>query len=301
MIIDNTLFDPVERGIYLVKGDVLMYRESAIHYPQDEMTTMLIPVTIGCPWNRCTFCTMYKDDKYSLVPMEQIRQQLINGYKYTEKVFLTGADPLYIGFEKMMEILALTRAYLPYCARVASYASIRSVSIYSDEELSKMHHAGLRLLYIGFESGSDRFLKLMNKGHTREDAIREGKRLEKANLPYNAIILTGIGGEGTWEENVRDTVSMINQIHPKTLITMNLMLMEGSDLSALVEQGEYTPASRIENLLETRALLENLDSEKEIDFDTTHPTNIIKIKGRLPGERERLLGEISRVLNKNQD
>jgi radical SAM superfamily enzyme YgiQ (UPF0313 family) len=279
-----------------MKGVVLMDEKSSVHYPQDEMTTMLIPVTIGCPWNKCIFCTMYKDDEYSLVPMEQIRQQLINGYKYTEKVFLTGADPLYTGHSKMMSILEEISQRLPYCARVASYASIRSVSRFSDKELSQLHHAGLRLLYIGFETGSDRFLKLMNKGHTREDAIREAKRLEKAKLPYNAIILTGIGGADTWEENARETAHMINQIHPKTLITMNLMLMEGSGLSALVEKGEFIPAPRIENLLETRALLQNLDLDKRMEFDTTHPSNLIKIRGELPGDRDRLLGEISKVL-----
>lgn len=272
--------------------------KESIHYPQDEMTTMMIPVTIGCPWNRCTFCTMYKDDEYSLVSMEQISHQLINGYKYTEKVFLTGADPVHIGYKRLMSILDLIREYLPYCARVASYASIRSVSRLTDDELSNLHDMGLRLLYIGFESGSDRFLDLMNKGHTREDAIREGKRLDRAKLPYNAIILIGIGGEGTWEENALETAQMINLIQPKTLITMNLMLMEGSELSKLVESGELVPAPRIENLLETRALIQNLNPKKKMELDTTHPSNLIKLKGELPHDRDRLLREIGRVLEK---
>ncbi|MGM0395941.1 MAG: radical SAM protein [Bacillota bacterium] len=272
-----------------------MYLESSIHYPQDEMTTMMIPVTTGCPYNRCLFCTMYKDDKYSEVPLPQIRQQLINGYKYTEKVFLTGADPLYIGYDKMIIILKKIREGLPYCARVASYASIRSVSRYSVEELSNLHNEGLRLLYIGFETGSDKYLSLMNKGHTVRDAIREAKKLNKANLAFNAIVLTGIGGADTWEENAKETAGMINQFHTKTLITMSLMLMEGSELSELVKKGDYIPSSRQENLLEIRTLLRNLNPEKPMEFDTTHPSNIIKIKGTLPEDKERLLRELSDV------
>jgi len=270
-----------------------MYRESSIHYPQDEMTTMMIPVTIGCPYNKCLFCTMYKDEKYSEVPLEQIRQQLINGYEYTEKAFLTGADPLHIGYEKMMIILDEIREHLPYCARVASYAAIRSVSRYSDEELSNLHNAGLRLLYIGFETGSEKYLFLMNKGHTVSDAIREAKKLNRANLAFNAIVLTGIGGTGSWKENALDTAHMINQFHTETLITMSLMLMEGSGLSELVKKGEYNTSSRQENLLEIWTLLDNLDSEKSMVFDTTHPSNIIKIKGTLPEDRKRLLMEIN--------
>ncbi|WP_422485925.1 radical SAM protein [Gudongella sp. DL1XJH-153] len=269
-----------------------MYRESSIHYPQDEMTTMMIPVTLGCPYNKCLFCTMYKDDKYSEVPLEQIRQQLINGYEYTEKVFLTGADPLCVGYDKMMIILKEIREYLPYCARVASYASVRSISRYSDEELSNLHNSGLRLLYIGFEAGSDKYLSLMNKGHTVSDAIREAKKLNKVNLAFNAIVLIGIGGAGRCKENAQKTVHMINQFHAKTLITMSLMLMEGSGLSELAKKGEYIPSSRQENLLETWTILHNLHPEKTMEFDTTHPSNIIKIKGILPQDRKRLLMEI---------
>lgn len=275
-----------------------MYRKSSIYYPQDEMTTMMIPLTTGCPYNKCLFCTMYKDDEYCEVPLDEIRQQLINGSKYTEKVFLTGADPLFIGYSKLIIILEEIKNHLKYCAQVSSYASIRSVLGYSYEELDRLHHTGLRLLYIGFESGSDKYLELMKKGHTKEEAIIAGKKLDQLEIPYSAIILTGIGGKGTWELNAKETSCMLNQIKPRTIITMNLMVMEGSELNKLVKKGEYIQATNREHLLELKAIIEVLNPEKIIEFDTTHPSNKFKIRGSLLKDKSKLLREINRALGK---
>ena len=132
-----------------------------VYYPQSEIHTTLIPVTTGCPYNRCAFCSMYKADTYREVPLPEMEHELMNGEGYTERVFLTGADPLSVGFEKMIRILNLVRKYFPYCGCVASYASVRSLQKYSVHELTELHDAGLRLLYVGFETGSDETLKLM--------------------------------------------------------------------------------------------------------------------------------------------
>lgn len=274
-----------------------MNSNDIVHYPQDEMTIMLIPVTIGCSYNKCEFCSMYKDNKYSEVPLSEIEMHLINGYKYTEKIFLTGADPMTIGFERMKELLDLIAEHLPYCARVASYASIKSIAKYSVEELSILHDSGLRLLYIGFETGRDDILTLMNKGHTVRDAVTQAKKLNSAKLSFNTIIMYGIAGKGQAIENATATAKMINQFETAKVITMNLIVYGASKLSDRVGNGMFIPASKEERLTEIRTLLENLDPKKETIFDTTHPTNIIGVKGKLPEERRRLIRELTPTIN----
>jgi Fe-S oxidoreductase len=170
---------------------IIMYKNDTIYYPQDGMNTVLLPITSGCSYNKCAFCSMYKDVKYCQVPFANIEMQLRSGYLYTEKVFLTGADPMSIGFEKMKRLLDMIHQYLPYCARVASYASIKNISRYSVDELSILHDAGLRLLYIGFETGRDDILKLMNKGHTVNEAIQQARKLNEAK--YNSTRLLCMG------------------------------------------------------------------------------------------------------------
>ena len=264
-----------------------------VFYPHDEMTTFLIPVTIGCQYNKCTFCSMYMDDKYSEVPFKEIEMQLMHGKLYTERVFLTGADPLAIGFHKMKELLELIHKYLPYCASVASYASIRSVSKYTVEELNTLREGGLNILYIGFETGRDDILKLMNKGHTVKTAIEQSKKLNKVNIKINAIIMYGIAGEDESVENAIETANMLNKFETNKIITMSLIIFPRTELEKLVQNGEFTPPSRAERLVEIKTLLENLDPIKETVFDTTHPSNIIKIKGKLPKDKNRLLFEVS--------
>ena len=264
-----------------------------VYYPQDELNTFLLPVTRGCSYNQCAFCSMYKDIPYREVPVSEIEKILMNAGRYTEKVFLTGADPLAIGFRKMKSLLAMIRQYLPYCACVASYASIRNLAQYTVEELVILHDDGLRLLYIGFESGDDEVLSLMKKSHRRTDAIREAKKLNQARLPFNTIIMYGIAGAGQGEKNARATADMINQFTTRTIITMNLNIFGGTPLETMVNSGRFVPAQPVELLLELRTLLEELNPSQPTLFNTTHPTNLIQIKGVLPKDRDELLNEIA--------
>lgn len=264
-----------------------------VYYPQDELNTFLLPVTRGCSYNQCAFCSMYKDIPYREVPVSEIEKILMNAGRYTEKVFLTGADPLAIGFRKMKALLAMIRQYLPYCACVASYASIRNLAQYTVEELTILHDDGLRLLYIGFESGDDEILSLMKKSHRRTDAIREAKKLNQARLPFNTIIMYGIAGAGQGEKNARATADMINQFTTRTIITMNLKIFGGTPLENMVNSGRFVPAQPVELLLELRTLLEKLNPSQPTLFNTTHPTNLIQIKGVLPKDRDELLNEIA--------
>lgn len=270
-----------------------MYKNDTVFYPQDEITTVLLPVTLGCSYNKCMFCSMYKDDSYCEVPFGDIEMQLMNGYTYTEKVFLTGADPMSIGFDRMKRLLDMIHKYLPYCACVASYASIKSIRKYSVEELSILHDGGLRLLYIGFETGRDDVLKLMNKGHTVKQAVKQAKKLNEAKLSFNSIIMYGIAGKGEAADNAAATAGMINRFTTSKVITMNLTIFHGTELNNMVERGDFIPPDRKEQLLEIRTLLENLSPKQPMIFDTTHPTNIIRIKCTLPRDKERLVDEVT--------
>ncbi|XCP84830.1 radical SAM protein [Roseburia hominis] len=269
-----------------------MFKEEQIHFPQSEIKTMLVPVSTGCPYNKCTFCAMYTGDAYSEIPLQDMEYELLNGDPYTDRVFLTGADPLAVGFERMSKILKLIHKYFPYCGCVAAYASVRTVHKYSTEELAELHKAGLGLLYIGFETGSEEVLKFVQKGHTVAQAVETGKKLNEAKLPFNSIIMYGLAGEGKCVENARQTAAMLNQFDSSKIVTMNLTIFETTELSEMTKNGTFIPAGSEEKLEELKTLLQNLEARKTTEFDTTHATNIIKMTGSLPGEKERLLEHI---------
>lgn len=269
-----------------------MYKEERIHFPQSEVRTMMVPVSTGCPYNRCAFCAMYKGDSYNEVPLDDIEYELSNGDPYTDRVFLTGADPLAVGYERMSRILKLIRKYFKYCGCVAAYASIKAIRKYSVEELTELHKLGLGLLYVGFETGSDEVLKFIKKGHTVEQAIEVGKKLNEAKIPFNSIIMYGIAGRGNCVENAKQTAAMLNQFDSKKIVTMNLTIFETTELAEKVASGEFITATASEKLEEIRTLLENLEVKTTTEFDTSHATNIVRLVGILPGEKESLLSQI---------
>lgn len=263
-----------------------------VYYPQNEMNTVLLPVATGCPYNRCAFCSMYKDEIYQEVPIQEIEQELMNGDPYTERIFLTGADPLAVGYDRMFRILKLIAKYFPYCGCVAAYASVRSLKRYCVEELESLHREGLRLLYVGFETGDDEVLTFMKKGNTAEEAVQQGRKLAEANLMFNAIIMYGIAGKGKSVRNAKLTAKMLNQLNPRKIITMNLTVFQGTELAHLVEKQEFVEAGVREKRDEIKVLIENLDVGKKVEFDTTHATNLVKLQGWLPEQREEFIEKL---------
>jgi len=272
----------------------ISYKEETLYYPQDEMHTCLLPVTSGCSWNRCAFCAMYKNVTYRQISFSDIETELRSGNLYTEKVFLTGADPMSIGFDRMKRLLEMIRRYLPYCHRVGTYASVKNIAGYSVEELSVLHDAGLRMLYIGFETGRDDILKLMDKGHTVREAVEQAQKLNEAKIPFCTVIMYGIAGAGQSVDNAVATAGMINRFATQKVITMSLIIFNNTKLNHMVKRGEFIPSGGRERMIEIRTLLENLEPEKPTVFDTTHPSNIIKISGTLPWDRQKLIKDIER-------
>ena len=165
--------------------------------------------------------------------------------------------------------------------------------MYTLEELTELHDLGLKMLYIGFETGSDKVLKLMNKGHTVEEAVREARKLNQAKLQFNSILMYGIAGEGEGIQNARLTAQMLNKFVTARVIMMNLTVFHGTELEEMILRGEFRAPGRVERLSELREIVTNLEPEYPAIFDTTHPTNIIKIKGTLPQDREKLISEIA--------
>ncbi|NLY73563.1 MAG: radical SAM protein [Tissierellia bacterium] len=263
-----------------------------VHYPQDEMNSFLLPVTKGCSYNKCFFCTMYKDQIFEALPLRELELVLMGADRYTEKVFLTGGDPLALGYEELRKILGLVNKYIPFCARVACYASVTNLKKFSLDQLGILHDQGLRFLYIGFESGSDYALALMNKAHRKEEAIREARKLNKAGLGFNSIILTGLAGRGRSLESARETVEMLNSFSSQSIITMNLKIFQGSPLQKMALAGSFELADQAELLDELYYLVENLEVDKETIFDSSHPTNIFKIRGFLPQDRRKILNKL---------
>ena len=276
-----------------------MRYDQIVYYPPFERHSLLLQVTSGCSYNKCAFCNMYKTVDFEIIPMKQILADLDDAASYnpyTERVFLVGGEPLCIPFEQMKELLTEIKKKLPYCACVSMYASIKNIRDRTVEELEELHKLGLGFLYIGLESGSDRILQLMHKGHTCEDAVKQLKKLNEAKIPFNSILIYGLGGAGTAKENAEASAAMLNQVRSANIIMMNLTVFPDTELEKWCKEGTFIQASGRERIEELGYLLEALDLKDPTGFSTSHVTNPVMVTGTLPYDKDKMLEGIYQML-----
>lgn len=152
-----------------------------------------------------------------------------------------------------------------------------------------LHREGICLLYIGFESGNAEVLRRIQKGHTPEQAVEQAQKLNRANIMFHTILMYGIAGQGKGVENALKTAEMVNRFRSNKIITMNYTVFEFSEMADWIRRGEFTEAPPQEKLQELKTLLENLSPDCAEELDTTHPTNLIKLRGKLADVREELI------------
>ena len=133
-----------------------MHYSGAVYRPPSEARSLIVQCTLGCSHNKCAFCTMYKDKKFSINPVEQVLMDLAEARSYSrfiEKVFLADGDALILPMDYLLTVLDYIRQYFPECRRVAAYATTKAVMRKTDEELRTLREHGLGIVYIGLESG----------------------------------------------------------------------------------------------------------------------------------------------------
>lgn len=302
--------------------------------PPSEAYSLLLRITRNCPWNRCTFCSVYKKRTFSLRPVEEIIRDIDAVHHFVnelqepgktaasrsvenlhsedrqaffaakswlesgmESIFLQDADSLAMKPEELIAVLRHVKRRFPMAERITSYARSSTISRISDEHLREMAEAGLNRIHIGLETASDRILKMVRKGVTKEIQIRAGRKAREAGMEVSEYVLTGLGGSEFWEDHAVETADALNQINPdfirfRTLrIADSLKLFETSDAPSWKRTSGLGQAREIHLLIQN---LENISSRIKSD----HMFNLFQeIDGTLPEDKERLLAVTQRFID----
>lgn len=277
-----------------------MEYEGQICRPPMERSSFMLAVSVGCYYNQCRFCTLFKHLKYRLLPLEQVEAEL-------QRVSALGANPKQVflgdgnafGMEtsRLLYILDKVSHYFPGCQMVNMDATVTDISNKTDEELRQLRKAGVKRLYLGIESGLDDVLSFMEKDHGIEEAYSEIRRIQEAGLVYNAHFMTGIAGDGRGQENAEKLAEFFNRTHPEKVVNFSLFLHEDAPLYKDILSGKFIPADEVENLKEDRRLLELLDTEPLL-YDGFHDKLELRVWGRLPEDREKMLQKLDRAIEK---
>lgn len=278
-----------------------MRYEGNVFRPPSEAHSYILQCTIGCSHNRCTFCAMYKDKKYRIRTLDEIKADIRMAKSYygdLEKVFLADGDAMAMPTEELLEILAELYWTFPSLRHVGIYAGPDSILAKDMSELTAMKAAGLGIGYLGVETGDPDLLIDIKKGVTYEEMRDAGKKLVASGIELSTIVLLGLAGRGQRSmEHAQATAKIINEMGPQYLAALTLMLVPGTPLHRRSLKGEFELPGPFEILLEMKILIENLEVDN-CEFRSNHASNYLPIKGRLAKDKEKLLNLIISMIEK---
>lgn len=280
-----------------------MRYEGSIYRPPSEAYSYILQVTVGCSHNRCTFCSMYKDKKFRIRPMEEILEDIrLAGRQYgsVSRVFLADGNALVLKTEDLKRILAEIRETFPGCERVGIYSAPKDILGKPLEELRSLKELGLGIAYMGVESGSGEILRRIKKGVTPEEMIQAGQRLAESGIRLSITLISGIGGRALWKEHAIESARVINAISPHYLGLLTLLVEPGTELQEQIRQGTFELPGPKEVMAETRLLVENLEV-RDCIFRSNHASNYHPLAGTLPRDRDRLLAELDGMIHHDFD
>jgi len=277
-----------------------MQYEGTTYRPPPEADTPLLQVTVGCAHNRCTFCDMYRDVTFRRIPMDQIEADLkeLRGiFPKSERIFLVNGDAFVLKTSALKEITEKINRIFSKCRTISMYASIRDIKAKSDHELIELRNLGINDLYVGVESGWDEVLEHINKGHSVAEATQQLDRLHRAGINHIANLMLGVAGIGNGLENAHLTAEFLNQTRPNLIWVGTLAVFEGTELHTEMAQGTFIPATELEILEEEKALINAIELDN-VRFYGVHPTNTVRISGRLPQDKQRMIATIDEGIKK---
>lgn len=235
------------------EGEMTVRYKGKVYRPPSEAYSLIIQVTYGCSHNRCAFCDMYNDKHFSMRPMEEIREdfeQARRVYRRVERVFLADGDALMRKTDDLVQILGLIYGLFPECQRVTCYASPTSLQIKSEEELRLLREKGLKMVYMGLESGCDAVLERMDKGHTAAQIIAAGQKARRSGLQLSVTAISGLGSRELWREHAVKTAQAFNAMNPEYIGLLTLMVEPGTPLEKWVREGSFYVLKPVEVMQE---------------------------------------------------
>ena len=276
------------------------YSEGSQWRPLFETTQATLQIATGCGHNACKFCTMYKKTQFCLSDRAEIETDIDEMARVwlvpPERIFLTGGNAFGVPQEHLMFALKLIREKLPRTKSIGCFARVSDVKAKTNDDLRELAALGVDDISIGAEGGYDPALAFMGKGHTAADIVEQCARLDAAGIAYDLFYLAGIAGAGKWEDNVRATVDVYGQTHPRRIMVHTLTQFPGAPLLRDIERGDFVPEDELDILRELRMLCAELPISTFVL--AAHYGNAAPFNARLPEDRDEVLAHLDRAITR---
>jgi radical SAM superfamily enzyme YgiQ (UPF0313 family) len=278
-----------------------LYYDYPLYRPPSEANSLIFQVTLGCSFNQCSFCDMYRSKQYVERSWEEIKMEIDLSSKYypeTKRIFLADGDALNLPTERLVQILEYIYKKFPSLERVSSYAMPKNLLQKTDSELMILKNAGLKMFYVGIESGSDIILRKITKGATYKTILQSCKKAKKRGYILSCMVILGLGGEKYTMEHIEGTAKIISEVSPDYVGALNLHLDKGIYNEFMTKFNEpFKFLDDIQILDELERLISNINPYSPIIFRANHASNVYAVRGTLPNDKGKMLELIKQLKN----
>ena len=271
--------------------------DAPLYRPPSEANSLIFQVTLGCSFNECSFCDMYRSKEYSERTWDEVKGEIDMMEKImpnTKRVFLADGDAINLSTEYMTKILKYIREKFSSIERISCYAMPMNLLKKTPEDLQELHDAGLNMLYLGIESGSDIVLRKVTKGATSKTIIKACNKAKDVGFKLSCMVILGLGGKKYSKENAIETGKVISASKPDFVGALTLYLENGIKDEFMTKwEGEFVRIDDNESLEELELLVSNINTENRIIFRANHGSNAYNIAGTFPEDKQEMLEKIS--------
>ncbi len=277
-----------------------MQYEEPVFRPPSEAYSLILQITLGCSWNKCAFCEMYSTKQFRMRKFEEIKQDIDSVCRIDNtitKIFLADGNAMVMPSKLLLEVLNYLTTSFPNLRRISAYALPQDLISKTPEELQAIREAGLRLIYVGIESGDDELLTLINKGETAESTIKGLCKAQDAGIETSVMLINGLGGKKYSQQHALNSAKVVNAIKPKYLATLVLSFPLGKDMYLRKFKGEYEDMTKKDLFIEMRDFLSNLKLENTV-FRSDHASNYLMLRGTLNRDKQKLITLVEQMIDK---
>jgi radical SAM superfamily enzyme YgiQ (UPF0313 family) len=281
-----------------------MHFTGQIWRPPFEANSVLLQATVGCSHNKCKFCSLYDGTTFKTALFSELEEDLKIVRKYqprARRVFLTGANPFVLSYNKLVKIALLIHDNLPEMKNIGGFARITDIKTKTLAEWKDLRRLGYDRISIGVESGDDVTLAYMKKGYMAHDIIEQCLKLQDAGIEYNFTYLNGLAGKGNGLRNALESAKIFSHLRPFAISIVSLTVFPESNLYQEVLDGTYLESSEHERLEEMKALIGSLMLDTPFTLLANTVSNPVPLIGFIPNDREKLIREIQMIIENTSE
>lgn len=266
--------------------------------PPSEANSIILQVTVGCSYNKCTFCGAYKDIAFQLKDQDTIDADLEfakHHYQNQKRLFLADGDVLILSQRRLIQLFSKIRKHLPWITRISLYGNARAIRNKTVDQLEELKSMGLDRVYMGLESGCDKVLRNVKKGETAKTMTAAAIKIRQTGIFLSVTTLLGLGGVTLSAQHAVETAEVLNKMSPNQIAALTLMPLKNTVLGEEVAAGKFILPSPSEILQELHLLVSHLKNVK-CQFHANHASSYLPIAGRLPRDKNAFLASIEMAL-----